>query len=151
MHPSGAVYATWGSRAGAEIIDGLILIPVALILLAVGFHGPAQAIVGGGASLAYNGMLDGGPDGQTIGKRVLRIRTVSADTGELIGVERGFMRGLLPLALNVSGLLGIAARALATPVVLLDYLWPLWDPHRQALHDKIAGSIVVKVDRFDVT
>jgi len=28
---------------------------------------------------------------------------------------------------------------------LLDGLWPLWDPNRQALHDKIAGSVVVRV------
>ncbi len=27
---------------------------------------------------------------------------------------------------------------------LLDGLWPLWDPHRQALHDKAAGTNVVR-------
>jgi uncharacterized RDD family membrane protein YckC len=27
---------------------------------------------------------------------------------------------------------------------LLDYLWPLWDPHRQALHDKLGGTVVVR-------
>jgi uncharacterized RDD family membrane protein YckC len=26
---------------------------------------------------------------------------------------------------------------------LLDYLWPLWDSKRQALHDKIADTQVV--------
>ena len=30
---------------------------------------------------------------------------------------------------------------------LLDGLWPLWDPNRQALHDKIVGSAVVRVSR----
>ncbi|MGO4257738.1 RDD family protein [Marmoricola sp. RAF53] len=28
---------------------------------------------------------------------------------------------------------------------LLNYLWPLWDPKKQALHDKVAGTNVVKV------
>jgi uncharacterized RDD family membrane protein YckC len=28
---------------------------------------------------------------------------------------------------------------------LLDGLWPLWDRARQALHDKIAGSVVVRL------
>ena len=28
--------------------------------------------------------------------------------------------------------------------VLLDCLWPLWDPHRQALHDKVAQTNVVR-------
>ena len=28
-------------------------------------------------------------------------------------------------------------------VFLLDYLWPLWDDKRQALHDKVAATQVV--------
>ena len=28
-------------------------------------------------------------------------------------------------------------------VILLDYLWPLWDDQRQAIHDKVAGTNVV--------
>jgi uncharacterized RDD family membrane protein YckC len=145
------VYATWGSRAGAEIIDGVILIPVTILLLALGLHGPARAIVSGLASMAYNGMLDGGPLGQTVGKRALRIRTVSADTGELLGFERGFQRALLPFALGVVGLLGTGTFFLGGLGSLLDDLFPLWDPQRQTLHDKIAGSIVVRVSEFDVT
>jgi uncharacterized RDD family membrane protein YckC len=27
---------------------------------------------------------------------------------------------------------------------LADYLWPLWDSNRQALHDKLAGTNVVR-------
>jgi len=30
---------------------------------------------------------------------------------------------------------------------ILDYLWPLWDDHRQALHDKVAGTNVVSLRR----
>jgi uncharacterized RDD family membrane protein YckC len=41
--------------------------------------------------------------------------------------------GLLPLL----GVVGSLYR-------LLDGLWPLWDGHRQALHDKLAGTNVVK-------
>jgi len=28
---------------------------------------------------------------------------------------------------------------------ILDYLWPLWDRKKQALHDKVVGSVVVRV------
>jgi uncharacterized RDD family membrane protein YckC len=28
--------------------------------------------------------------------------------------------------------------------IWLDYLWPLWDPRRQAVHDKWPGTVVVK-------
>ena len=36
-------------------------------------------------------------------------------------------------------------------LALLDYLWPLWDANRQALHDKVAGTNVVlgKVESTD--
>ena len=140
VHPSGAAYATWGSRAVAEIIDSMLFL---LLVLLFAFAVPR--LVGLALPFVYNGMLDGGPHGQTIGKRVLRIRTVSADTGELIGLERGFLRAVLPLAFGVAGLLGPGVLSLALVVSLLDALWPLWDPQRQSLHDKVAGSIVVRV------
>jgi hypothetical protein len=35
--------------------------------------------------------------------------------------------------------------------VLLDDLWPLWDSKNQALHDKVAGTNVVRPDRAPVT
>jgi uncharacterized RDD family membrane protein YckC len=42
--------------------------------------------------------------------------------------------GLVPLVGSVTGL-----------YLLLDYLWPLWDDRKQAIHDKIAKTNVVRV------
>jgi uncharacterized RDD family membrane protein YckC len=28
---------------------------------------------------------------------------------------------------------------------LLDHLWPLWDGRRQALHDKVVASVVIRL------
>jgi uncharacterized RDD family membrane protein YckC len=28
--------------------------------------------------------------------------------------------------------------------LLVDFLWPLWDPRRQTLHDKLAGTVVLR-------
>ena len=42
--------------------------------------------------------------------------------------------GLIPFVGSVTGL-----------YTLLDYLWPLWDDKRQAIHDKIAKTNVVRV------
>jgi uncharacterized RDD family membrane protein YckC len=39
--------------------------------------------------------------------------------------------------------LGVAVICLV--ISLLDVLWSLWSPRRQTLHDKIVGSLVVKV------
>ena len=45
------------------------------------------------------------------------------------------------------GLLGLlpVAGCLSIVYTLLDYLWPLWDDKRQAIHDKIAKTNVVRV------
>ena len=37
-----------------------------------------------------------------------------------------------------------AAMIIGCAVVLLDVLWVVWDPRKQALHDKMAGTFVVK-------
>jgi uncharacterized RDD family membrane protein YckC len=30
---------------------------------------------------------------------------------------------------------------------VLDVLFPLWDPKKQTLHDKVSGTIVIRADR----
>lgn len=47
--------------------------------------------------------------------------------------------GLLSAVTAVGGIFSL--------VILVDYLWPLWDKNNQALHDKIAGTNVVKKGR----
>jgi uncharacterized RDD family membrane protein YckC len=74
--------------------------------------------------------------GQTIGKRVMKIRVVCADPAvELtrgIAVQRWFIE--------------YVAGALVPFLNLLDGLWQLWDkPYQQCLHDKFAQTVVVKV------
>jgi uncharacterized RDD family membrane protein YckC len=74
--------------------------------------------------------------GQTIGKRVMKIRVVCADPAvELtrgIAVQRWFIE--------------YVAGALVPMLNLLDGLWQLWDkPYQQCLHDKFAQTVVVKV------
>lgn len=53
----------------------------------------------------------------------------------LLGYSRAFARAYLTLVLW--------ARC-AVPGIL-DGLWPLWDSRRQALHDKVVRTIVVRV------
>jgi uncharacterized RDD family membrane protein YckC len=45
------------------------------------------------------------------------------------------------------GLLGLlpVAGCLTFVYTVLDYLWPLWDDHNQAIHDKIAKTNVVRI------
>jgi uncharacterized RDD family membrane protein YckC len=69
--------------------------------------------------------------GQTWGMRWLRLRVVDAQTGQPIGVSRGFMRYL-----------GYLVSALPCYVGLI---WAAFDPRKQGWHDKIANSVVVQV------
>jgi uncharacterized RDD family membrane protein YckC len=148
-HPSGAVYATWLSRLGAELIDGFTVLLILRIIAAVVPEAFNIVAIGGG--FLYNGMLDGGPHGQTLGKRALRIRVIDDATGELIGVQRGFMRALPPLAFGILGLISLSTFSVAIVASMLDGLWPLWNGRRQTWHDMVAGSVVVRATPVDAS
>jgi uncharacterized RDD family membrane protein YckC len=142
MHPSGASYAGWWERVAAEIIDGLLLTPfvVGIVLSVEGLATETLliALVG----LVYNGLLDGSERGQTVGKRVMHIRVVDVDTGESIGIGRGYGRaGVVALLQNANSVIPLAGL-----LGLVDSLWMLWDPQKQTWHDKAARSVVVKAE-----
>lgn len=69
--------------------------------------------------------------GQTPGKGFMGIEVVRLDRRELT-IRRAALR-----------LLGYAASSF----LLLGFLWVLIDPRRQALHDKLAGTVVLYVGR----
>lgn len=85
----------------------------------------------------------------TPGKLIVGLRVRRRDTPDLpwssIVRRVGFVVGL--------GLLGQlpVLGVLFALVGLLDYLWPLWDGKNQALHDKVAGTNVVRPDKAPVT
>jgi uncharacterized RDD family membrane protein YckC len=79
--------------------------------------------------------------GQTVGKRALGTRVVSArDRSKITGGQaagRAAMYTLVPLVPLAGSIYS-----------LLDALWLLWDRRRQCLHDKPAHTIVIKT-RFE--
>lgn len=80
--------------------------------------------------------------GATPGKRALGIRVRLRERDELpmkaIARRVAFVYGAQ--VVSVIPLLGTVASLFA----LANYLWPLWDPRRQALHDKLAATNVVR-------
>ncbi|QXJ24420.1 RDD family protein [Actinomadura graeca] len=85
--------------------------------------------------------------GQTVGKRAAGIRLVRASDQAAVGwgqaaARQGFVY-LITIGTAVLNLLGPAG-GLVGIAGLLDNAWILWDARRQALHDKVAGTIVVK-------
>lgn len=83
-------------------------------------------------SALYKLLLEG-RDGQTLGKKAVGIRVVRAEDGGPISYGKAFFRWFIAWVLNFIPFGGI-----------VDLLWPLWDPRKQTLHDKAAGTVVVK-------
>ena len=74
--------------------------------------------------------------GQTLGKRVMKIRVVPIDP------SRGLTRGMAAKRYLVQYVGGCVVPFFS----YLDGLWQLWDkPYQQTLHDKAAQTVVVKV------
>lgn len=119
-----AAPATYGLRLAALVIDWLLCLITANGLMRVGllpehdFMWPSVVLVA-----VYTFFL--GLYAQTPGMRVCRIRCVGNDDGNRLGVARALVRAVL---------LAAALPALTAFV----------DPERRGLHDKAAGSIVVK-------
>ncbi len=148
-------YASWWSRVGASILDSLFAFVVGVVPLAVGAFlalrdlevDPVTDEVTGDVDLQgilimgigvlaviafglWNVVFRQGRTGQTLGKSMLNIQVVKAETGQFIGAGTAFLRAIL------SSILGQAC--------FLNYLWPLWDKKHQTWHDMIVSSVVVK-------
>ena len=130
---SGPRAGFWRRFAGA-FIDGVI-IGVINTVLELGLKGAGEAIALL-VSIAYFTYFEGGPTGQTVGKRTMGIRVISLDDGGPIGYGRGFIRWI--------------GRIVSAIVFFLGYFWMLWDKESQCWHDKFAGDVVVPVSAYPV-
>jgi uncharacterized RDD family membrane protein YckC len=150
--PGAIRYADFGARFGGYLLDGLIL---SMPLLVIYFCGSislaasvpqnpdtgtstAASIIFLLAFYAVSMMLGSGyfafqwsRTGQTIGQRVAHIKVVGVD-GKSISFWRGVLR-------YVVGMMIVDVCTL-----YIGFLWPLWDKQHQALHDKVAGTLVVE-------
>ncbi len=82
------------------------------------------------AGPAYFIIMEGRPEGQTFGKKLLGIRVVRKTNGGPIGFGLAVGRYL--------------ARFVDIVTLGLGLLWAAWDPLHQTFHDKIAGTLVVR-------
>ena len=145
-------YARWSKRVWAMLIDfiptyiGLAIFYVGYFLWLFRFTASADTgtldlagglvpmivglaiMLGGLGWTIYNRWLVAGRTGQSLGKRVTKIRLVSELTDAPIGPTNAFLRDIVHI------LDGMA---------YVGYLWPLWDEKRQTFADKIVRTIVV--------
>ncbi|MHB8645580.1 MAG: RDD family protein [Thermomicrobiales bacterium] len=138
-------YAGIGTRFLAVLIDGLIVgIPLVIIAAIFGFFGsPLSAVLNAVVYFLYEGLLLTAWNGQTIGKKIMSVRVVSAD-GQPLTTTKTFTRAGVKAILSVVGSIKPPVTSFLGIASLLDYLWPFWDANKQTWHDKAAGTYVVQ-------
>ncbi len=137
--PSGPRASFW-QRLGAFVIDYIVQL-VVIVVFVGGLAAVSESLAVVGyliaviVLIAYFVMLEGGPTGQTLGKKALGIRVYDLKQGGPIGYGRGFIRWI---------------GRIASSILLIGYLWSIWDSEKQTFHDKFAGSVVVPTDTYPV-
>lgn len=145
----GRQLATRAGRAGARIIDGLVLGLLAVVASIADQSGTSAVglVVGlviGLVCLGYEVTLIA-LRGQTLGKMALNIRAVRLDNGGMPGWLSSIRRALLPAALaSVQFALPDPYGLLASLLGLLCYVSLTWHRLRRGWHDMFAGTVVVK-------
>jgi uncharacterized RDD family membrane protein YckC len=133
-------YAAFGWRLLAYIIDSLIVgIPFGIIagILRAGSSSTGTYGLSGLESLVFIGYLAyfWSSRGQTIGMIPFNLKVVDAGTGGPLTLPKALIRAVVLYAevLFCVCIVGLVAG-----------LWMIWDPRRQAIHDKAAGTVVLK-------
>ncbi|MBA2461991.1 MAG: RDD family protein [Actinobacteria bacterium] len=131
--PSGPRSGFW-RRFAAAFLDGIVIGIVASIMRAFLDANAANGL-GTLIGLFYYTYFEGS-SGQTPGKKALGIRVIDFSGGGPIGYGRAFIRYI--------------GRFVSAIVLLLGYLWMLWDKEKQTWHDKFANSVVVPESAYPV-
>ena len=152
---SGPPLASWGSRVGAFLLDGLVQFVLVCLMFAPGVLALIADITALGIVLlvlAFFGYLavyvlygawfmkrPGERNGQTLGKQWVGIRVVR-DEGQPFDLGAGLLRQLVVIQL----LFGVVGSAFGGIPWIVDMLWPLWEDENRALHDLIVKTHVVR-------
>ena len=122
-------------RFGATFIDGIMLALITGVLVAL-LKGGGYAL-GFLVAISYYTYFEGGPRGQTLGKRALGIRVIDFDGGGSIGYPRAAIRYVTSIVSAI--------------VIYIGYLWMLWDREKQCWHDKTSNAVVVPESVYPVS
>jgi uncharacterized RDD family membrane protein YckC len=152
------VLSGWWRRAGAALVDAIVVCTGALLLLvaitapfSIGFFasddaGAASLAIGlllatlsvTVAALLYAPALMARTNGRTLGRMATGIRVVRA-SGEPMTFGAAVTREVVVKTLAF----GFAGSLTGGIVNALDLLWPLWDSENRALHDIVVNTRVV--------
>jgi len=123
-------YAGFWIRLGTSIIDSIILLVIGAIIGVI-LHSNQAASTGIntliGLVYTFGFWLS---SGQTLGNRVTNTKLVR-ENGDPVTFGTAFIRYL-----------GMIVSAIPLG---LGYFWVIWDPKKQTWHDKMAGTLMIRV------
>lgn len=124
-----AQLADVGTRLVAIFIDGIILSIITGLLF--GSVDQLAWIISFALTLGYNWFFWTKWNGQTPGKRLLRIRVVKADGSRFSTTD---------------ALIRATGYYVNSMVMMIGWIWALFDVKKRGWHDLFAGTIVVKAE-----
>ncbi|MBV8659121.1 MAG: RDD family protein [Burkholderiales bacterium] len=138
--PAGLTYASFWERMAAAFLDSIVLVVLYLLIAALcavvaGWSGHmlegaiVANIVALIVGLAYFGPQESSGQRASLGKRALHLHVIDLD-GRRVSLLRAVMRHL--------------ARYLSALPLLFGYLVQPFTERRQALHDMLSGTVVVR-------
>jgi uncharacterized RDD family membrane protein YckC len=160
-------YNTFWKRFFAGIIDGLVFFP--FIIVEIIFPGINN-------TWSYNLLylvcwtlylvIGHGKYGQTVGKRIMKIKVFDLDEKNIIGYKRAFFRESVWFFVSIAGIIWMYSKTgdmnPATGEIIVDYydismivsiawlivelITMLSNSKRRAVHDFIAGSVVIDLN-----
>jgi len=133
----GRPLAGWWLRVAATLIDGLLMGAIEVAIRAgTGQSSYLATIASLIIVLAYQALMLAS-QGQTLGNMAAGTIVVDAATGAPVTSGKAWARSAMDVVFRVGTMLFVIP-------ILVDDLWPLWDKQKQTLHDKVAGTVVVK-------
>jgi uncharacterized RDD family membrane protein YckC len=134
--PPGFVEPTFGQRLAGAILDGLVVLPLALITGSVAGRVTAVALV----ALYQIGLT--ARSGQTLGKMVMHTHVVDRQTGRTPSLTQAVIRWLTVLAGAVVAIAIPAFKPLAFVYDVVVLAPILSQPLHRGLHDRAASTVV---------
>lgn len=124
------VYATFWQRFLASFIDGILLSIASFIFLFIFQDNFAYRFIAGLITgWLYAAIMESGQWQATVGKRSLGIKVVDMN-GQRVSFGQATGRHF--------------GKYLSTIILCIGYLMMIWDEKRQTLHDKMAGTLIVR-------
>lgn len=123
----------WSKRALAYLIDMGIIFGIYIVglIFDAAINGLILLFALGAIGFGFWQLAQQGQTGQTIGKRVIGIKLVREVDAQVVGVGLSIGRSFVHIIDAIPCYIG--------------FLFPLWDPKRQTLADKVLQTVVIDV------